>query len=117
MIIMALKAALEQQRFERDQTLLFEENEHIKDRNASKDYLRERRLSMMRADPMRTVDAADAFRSAANHVCTWLGKEGLLSILENINPMYATEVSRLLSSQLSETEANEAIERMEKTRI
>lgn len=117
MIIMALKAALEQQRFERDQTLLFEENEHIKDRNASKDYLRERRLSMMRADPLRTVDAADAFRSAANHVCTWLGKEGLLSILENINPMYATEVSRLLSSQLSETEANEAIERMEKTRI
>lgn len=117
-IIMALKAALEQQRFERDQTLLFQESEHHKDKNAaSKDYLRERRLSMMRADPLRTVDAADAFRSAANHVCTWLGKEGLLRILEDINPMYASEVSRLLSTQLSENEANEAIERMQQTHI
>ena len=72
---------------------------------------------MMRADPLRTVDAADAFRSAANHVCTWLGKEGLLRILEDINPMYASEVSRLLSTQLSENDANEAIERMQQTHI
>lgn len=111
MLIMALKAALEQRQFERDQEILFK-TQIDDDPMQPRDFLRERRLCMTRTDPLRTVDAQDATRTAANHVCGWLGKEGLLKILEGYNPVYSTEMSKLLSSQLSEVEANEAIERM-----
>lgn len=116
MLIMALKAALEQRQFEKDQdTLLCDQNDC--DPRQPRDFLRERRLSMTRADPLRTVDAQDAARTAANHVCSWFGKEGVLKILQDYNPLYSTEMSRLLSSQLSEVEANEAIERMSKAHL
>ena len=72
---------------------------------------------MTRADPLRTVDAQDAARTAANNVCGLLGRDGILKILEDYNPLYSTEMSRLLSSQLSEAEANEAIERMSKAHL
>ena len=87
------------------------------DPSQPRDFLRERRLSMTRADPLRTVDAQDAARTAANHVCGLLGRDGILKILEDYNPLYSTEMSRLLSSQLSEAEANEAIERMSKAHL
>lgn len=116
MLIMSLKAALEQRQFEKDQNMLLQYHE-VDDPSQPRDFLRERRLSMTRTDPLRTVDAQDATRTAANHVCGLLGKEGILKILEQYNPVYSIEMSRLLSSQLSEIEANEAIERMSKAHL
>ena len=116
MLIMALKAALEQRQFEKDQDMLIQDQKEY-DPSQPRDFLRERRLSMTRADPLRTVDAQDAARTAANHVCGLLGRDGILKILEDYNPLYSTEMSRLLSSQLSEAEANEAIERMSKAHL
>ena len=116
MLVMALKAALEQRQFEKDQELLLQQMEEV-DHSQHQDILRERKLSMMRVDPLRTVDAQDATRAAAGHVCSWLGKEGLLKILEDYNPIFSTEMARLLSSQLSEAEANEAISQLAKAHI
>jgi hypothetical protein len=116
MLVMALKAALEQRQFEKDQELLLQQMEEA-DHSQYQDILRERKLSMMRVDPLRTVDAQDATRAAAGHVCCWLGKDGLLKILEDYNPIFSAEMSRLLSSQLSEAEANEAISQLRKAHL
>jgi hypothetical protein len=117
-LIMCLKAALEQSVFEKEHELLFSDSangsmQEQNDPSQPQDFLREKRLSVTRKDPLRSVDAMDALRQAAGHVIRWLGREGLLSILEQYNPVFSTEMSRIICSQLSEEETNLALQALE----
>jgi len=115
-LIMCLKAAFEQAVFEKEQELLFSDQGPAigsEDPSHPQDFLREKRLSMKRMDQLRTVDAMDALRQAANHVMSRLGRDGLMSLLEAYNPVFAAEMSRIISAQLSEDETNQALKALE----
>lgn len=118
MLILALKAAREQPIFEQDQQALWQKpgTEHPNS-SESQDYLREKKLNMIREDVLRGMDARDAARNAANHVCGWMGRTALLEQLEAFDPVFKAEMEKLLSAQLPENEANEAIQSMQNAHI
>ena len=115
-LIMALKAAFEQSVFEKEQELLFM-TEAKNDEGHPQDFLREKRLSMKRADPLRNVNAEDALRQAANHVMSYLGRDGLLSLMETYNPVFSAEMAKIVSSSLSEADAEAALRALEAAHI
>ncbi len=124
-LIVCLKAAFEQTVFEKEQEMLFSDsNGHSvdvrggsNDESHPQDFLREKRLLMRRADPLRTVDAMDALRRAANHVMSYLGRDGLLSLLETYNPVFCAEMAKIVSSTLSEADTEAALRALENAHI
>ena len=124
-LIVCLKAALEQIVFEKEQEMLFSDSSgHVgaaqgssNDDSHPQDFLREKRLLMKRADPLRTVDAMDALRQAANHVMGYLGREGLLSLLETYNPVFSAEMAKIVSSTLSEADTEAALRALENAHL
>jgi hypothetical protein len=72
---------------------------------------------MKRADPLRTVDAMDALRRAANHVMSYLGRDGLLSLLETYNPVFSAEMAKIVSSTLSEADTEAALRALENAHL
>jgi len=118
MLIVILRAAGEQATFGRDQQSLWDQQStSIEQSLDNLDFITEKKLAMSRQDPLRAIDAKDAARLAANHVCSWLGKEQLLALLEDCDPVYRIEMEKLLSSQLPENETEEAIRSMRQAHI
>ena len=115
-LIMCLKAAFEQSVFEKEQDMLFT-TEAKNDEGHPQDFLREKRLSMKRADPLRNINAEDALRQAANHVMSYLGRDGLLSLMETYNPVFSAEMAKIVSSSLSEADAEAALRALEAAHI
>ena len=115
-LIMCLKAAFEQNVFEKEQQMLFSTESKHDDRHPQ-DFLREKRLSMKRADVLRQVDAMDALRRAANHVMSYLGRDGLLSLLETYNPVFSAEMAKIIKSSLSEEDTEAALRALENAHI
>lgn len=113
MFIIILKAAKEQSAFERDQEKMWKEKTEYVDHVGSRDYLQEKKLCMTRQDPLYGVDTKDAARMAANHVCGWMGKDTLLKLLGEYDPIYKVAMEKLLSSQLPEQETEQAIQSMQ----
>ena len=124
-LIVCLKAALEQIVFEKEQEMLFSDfhgqgassEGGFHDESHPQDFLREKRLLMKRADPLRTVDAMDALRRAANHVMSYLGRDGLLSLLETYNPVFSAEMAKIVSSTLSEADTEAALRALENAHL
>jgi hypothetical protein len=118
LLIVILRAANEQAAFDRDQQSLWDQQDtSTKQSPESLDFIMEKKLTMSRQDPLRAIDAKDAARMAANHVCSWLGKEKLLALLEDCDPVYRVEMESLLSSQLPQNETEEAIRSMQQAHI
>ena len=124
-LIVCLKAALEQAVFEKEQEMLFSSSNNpgadaqnsSNDGSHPQDFLREKRLLMKRGDPLRTVDAMDALRQASNHVMSYLGRDGLLSLLETYNPVFSAELAKIVSSTLSEADTEAALRALESAHL